>query len=57
VRVLPQVVLEMIELREAETARVMLRTMKVFRRLQLDDPERFLRLDKLCGQCAPVRHL
>jgi hypothetical protein len=48
-----QVVLEMIELREAETARVMLRTMKVFRKLQMEDPERFLRLEKLCSQCGP----
>ena len=47
-----QVVLEMIELRETETARVMLRTVKVFRRLQLEDPERFLRLDKLTQACA-----
>ena len=49
-----QVVLEMVELRETETARVMLRTMKVFRRMQQDDPERFLRLDKLAGQCAAL---
>lgn len=44
----------MVELRETDTARVMLRTMKVFRRMQQDDPERFLRLDKLAGQCGPL---
>lgn len=47
-----EVVLEMIELRETDAARVMLRTMKVFRRLQQDDPERLLRLEKLCNPCA-----
>ena len=49
-----QVVLEMVELRETDTARIMLRTMRLFHRLKQDDPERFLRLDKLCQQCAPL---
>ena len=52
-----EVVLEMIELRETDAARVMLRTMKVFRRLQQEDPERFLRLEKLCNPCAAAPRL
>eukprot|EP00892_Ulva_mutabilis_P011102 jgi/Ulvmu1/8364/UM042_0070.1 len=42
-----QIVCEMIELRETDTARAMLRTMKVFKRLQHDDAERFMRLDRM----------
>eukprot|EP00798_Chlamydomonas_sp_ICE-L_P021429 gene21429-28394_t len=45
-----QVVLEMIELREAETARAMLRHTQVFQRMKVEDPERYLRLEHLCGR-------
>lgn len=45
-----QVVLEMMELRELETARAMLRTMQVFQRLQQDDPERYMTLERLTGR-------
>jgi len=47
-----QVVLEMVELREAETARAMLRTTAVFRRMQASDSERFMALERLCNRCA-----
>lgn len=48
-----QIVCEMIELRETDTARAMLRTMKVFKRLQHDDAERFMRLDRMSNPCDP----
>lgn len=48
-----QIVCEMIELRETDTARAMLRTMKVFKRLQQDSAERFMRLDRMSNPCAP----
>ena len=47
-----QIVCEMIELRETDTAHAMLRTMKVFKRLQHDDAERFMRLDRMSNPCA-----
>jgi hypothetical protein len=56
-----QVVLEMIEVREVDTARAMLRQTQVFARMRQEDPERFLRLEQLTGKtyfdvrCA-VRH-
>lgn len=45
-----QVVLEMVELRETDTARAMLRQTPVFQRLRVDDPDRLLRLERLCNQ-------
>ena len=45
-----QVVLEMIELRETDTARAMLRQTNVFQRMRQDDPDRLLRLERLCNQ-------
>ena len=54
-----QVVLEMVELREIDTARAILRQTAVFARMKQDEPERFLRLEHLCGRtyfdirCAP----
>ena len=45
-----QVVLEMIELREVDTARAMLRQTAVFSRMKQEDPERFLKLEHLCGR-------
>ena len=47
-----QIVCEMIELRETDTAHAMLRTMKVFKRLQHDDAERFMRLDRMSNPCV-----
>lgn len=44
-----QIVCEMIEMRETDAARAMLRTMKAFKRLQQDDAERFMRLDRMCN--------
>lgn len=52
-----QIVCEMIEMRETDTARAMLRTMKAFKRLQQDDAERFMRLDRLTNPCAPACRL
>jgi hypothetical protein len=49
-----QVVLEMIELRETEAASIMLHSMKVFRRLQQEAPERYSHLETLCNPCAPA---
>lgn len=45
-----QVVLELIELRETETARAMLRQTQVFARMKQDDAERYLRLEHLCNR-------
>ncbi|CAD7696072.1 unnamed protein product [Ostreobium quekettii] len=44
------VVLEMIELREIDTARAMLRQTQVFQRMKRDNPERYMRLEQLCGR-------
>ena len=40
----------MIELRETDTARAMLRQTPVFQRLRQDDPDKLLRLERLCNQ-------
>lgn len=45
-----QVVLEMVELRETDTARALLRQTNVFQRMRQDDPDRLLRLERLCNQ-------
>ncbi|KAL4435070.1 hypothetical protein ABPG77_003895 [Micractinium sp. CCAP 211/92] len=45
-----QVVLELIELRETDTARAMLRQTQVFARMKADDAERYLRLEHLCNR-------
>jgi WD40 repeat-containing protein SMU1 len=45
-----QIVLEMIELREIDTARVILRQAQVFSQMQTEDPERFIRLERLCSR-------
>ena len=45
-----QVVLEMIELRESDTARAMLRQTQVFQHMKLEDPERYMRLEHLCSR-------
>mmetsp|Transcript_1804 Transcript_1804/g.4015 ORF Transcript_1804/g.4015 Transcript_1804/m.4015 type:complete len:513 (-) Transcript_1804:508-2046(-) len=45
-----QIVLEMVELREIDTARAMLRQTQVFQRMKADDPERYIRLEHLCGR-------
>ncbi|KAG2493620.1 hypothetical protein HYH03_008137 [Edaphochlamys debaryana] len=42
-----QVVLELFELREVDTARSMLRQTQVFQRMKLDEPERYTRLEHL----------
>ena len=42
-------ILEMIEVREIDTARAMLRT-QVFSRVKQEEPERFLRLEHLSGR-------
>ncbi|GBF96087.1 hypothetical protein Rsub_08963 [Raphidocelis subcapitata] len=44
-----QVVLEMIELREVDTARAMLRQTQVLSRMKVDDPERWARMEGLCA--------
>ncbi|KAK9792254.1 hypothetical protein WJX73_008889 [Symbiochloris irregularis] len=44
-----QVILEMIEVREVDTARALLRT-QVFARVKQEEPDRFLRLEHLCGR-------
>lgn len=44
-----QVILEMIEVREVDTARALLRT-QVFMRVKQEEPDRFLRLEHLCGK-------
>ena len=45
-----QVVLELIELREIDAARAVLKETPVLISLQDDDPERYSRLEKLCGK-------
>ncbi len=40
----------MIELRESDTARAMLRQTQVFQRMKLEDPERYKRLEHLCSR-------
>lgn len=45
-----QIVLEMIELREVETARTMLRQAKVFQRMRQLEPERYLKLEHMCNR-------
>lgn len=45
-----QVILEMMELREVDTARAMLRQTQVFQRMKVDDPERYIRLEHLIGR-------
>ncbi len=42
--------MEMIELREVDTARAMLRQTAVFTRMKQEEPERFLKLEHLCGK-------
>ena len=44
-----QIILEMIEVREVDTARALLRT-QVFLRVKQEEPDRFLRLEHLCGR-------
>ena len=50
----------MVELRETDTARAMLRQTHVFQRMRQDDPDRLMRLERLCNQtyfdirCVPV---
>mmetsp|Transcript_893 Transcript_893/g.2255 ORF Transcript_893/g.2255 Transcript_893/m.2255 type:complete len:512 (+) Transcript_893:260-1795(+) len=45
-----QVVIEMVELREVDTARTMLRQAKVFQRMRQHEPDRYLRLEHLCNR-------
>ena len=45
-----QIVLEMVEVREVDTARAMLRQTAVFNALRQEQPDRFLRLEQLCGR-------
>ena len=40
----------MIEVRDVDTARAMLRQTRVFAGMRQEDPERFQRLDTLCGR-------
>ena len=61
----------MVELRETDTARAMLRQTHVFQRMRQDDPDRLMRLERLCNQtyfdircdpvgfssCCPVRRI
>ena len=42
--------LELIEVRDVDTARAMLRQTTVFHRMRQEDPDRFHRLDTLCGR-------
>ncbi|KAK9839667.1 hypothetical protein WJX81_004660 [Elliptochloris bilobata] len=44
------VVLELVELREVDTARAMLRQTAVFAGMKQEEPDRFLRLEHLCGR-------
>eukprot|EP00879_Flechtneria_rotunda_P033531 GHRR01037147.1.p1 GENE.GHRR01037147.1~~GHRR01037147.1.p1 ORF type:complete len:490 (+),score=181.28 GHRR01037147.1:134-1603(+) len=45
-----QVVLEMVEHRELDTAKAMLRQTLVFQRIKADDSERYARLEQLCSR-------
>ena len=45
-----QVVLEMIEVRDVDTARAMLKQTRVFANMRQEEPDRFQRLDTLCGR-------
>ena len=51
----------MIEVRDVDTARAMLRQTRVFAGMRQEDPDRFQRLDTLCGRtyfdirCAPYK--
>lgn len=47
-----QVLLELVELREGDTARAMLRQTHVFHLMKRDQPDRYLRLDKLCSMMS-----
>lgn len=47
---MPQVVLELIELREVDTARALLRNAAVFAPMRLEEPDRFLRMEHLCAR-------
>lgn len=40
----------MVELREVDTARAMLRQTAVFTRMKQEEPDRFLKLEHLCGR-------
>ncbi len=40
----------MVELRETDTARALLRQTHVFQSMRSDDPDRLLRLERLCNQ-------
>ena len=40
----------MVELREVDTARAMLRQTQVFNRMKQEEPDRFLKLEHLCGR-------
>jgi len=44
------IILELIELRETDTARSMLRQTQVCASMQQDDPERYLQLERLCNR-------
>jgi hypothetical protein len=53
-----QVVLELVELRELDTARAMLKQTQVLQRLKQEDPERYARLEQLTGRTySDVRDL
>ena len=45
-----QVVLEMVEYREVDTARALLRQTPFFNRMKQEEPDRFLKLEHLCGR-------
>jgi len=45
-----QVIYEMVELREVDTARTMLRQAKVFQRMRQEEPDRYLKLEHLCNR-------
>lgn len=45
-----QVVLELVELHETDTARALIRQTQVLQHLKHTDPERFMRLEQLCGR-------
>ncbi|KAI8108418.1 hypothetical protein M9434_006444 [Picochlorum sp. BPE23] len=45
-----QIVLEMVELREVETARALLRQSEALMALRSEDPERYLALEKVCNR-------